>query len=227
MWIWALWPLYYGDILLLQEHWLSEEQLNCLNTLSTDHRSVAVSGFENDRVLSSRRYGGCAILWRKALFLTATPIFTHSRRICAMLFNGNGFSFLCICVYMPFEKDSNSVDEFQRQLSIIDSVVSQHPNSHVILGSDFNVDLSRNWSNTRLLNDYCRQTFMFPVFRHEHSTVDYTHHHFNMKYFNNIDHFIVSEQLYQAAIISLSYTMLTIHLTMTHYAFTWLWMLLI
>ena len=26
-----------------------------------------------------------------------------------------------------------------------------------------------------------------------------THHHFNMKYLNNIDHFIVSEQLYQAA----------------------------
>ena len=172
--------------------------MNCLNTLSTDHRSVAVSGFENDRVLSSRRYGGCAILWRKALFLTATPIFTHSRRICAMLFNGNGFSFLCICVYMPFEKDSNSVDEFQGQLSIIDSVVSQYPNSHVILGGDFNVNLSRNWCNTRLLNDYCRQPCMFHVFRHEHSTVDYTHH-FNMKYFNN--HFIVSEQLYQAAIL--------------------------
>jgi len=78
------------DILLLQEHWLSEEQLNCLNTLSTDHMSVAVSGFENDRVLSGRPYGGCSILWRKALFLTATPIFTHSRRTCAMLFNGNG-----------------------------------------------------------------------------------------------------------------------------------------
>jgi len=32
------------------------------------------------------------------------------------------------------------------------------------------------------------------------STVDYTHH-FNMKYFNNIDHLIVSGQLYQAAIL--------------------------
>jgi len=59
------------DILLLQEHWLREEQLNCLTTLSTDHMSVAVSGFENDRVLSDRPYGGCAKLWRKALFLTA------------------------------------------------------------------------------------------------------------------------------------------------------------
>ena len=79
-------------------------------------------------------------------------------------------------------------------------MVSQHPNSHAILGGDFNVDLSRNWSNTRLLNDYCRQNCMFPVFRHEHSTVDDTHH-FNMKCFNNMDHFIVSEQLYQAAIL--------------------------
>ena len=79
-------------------------------------------------------------------------------------------------------------------------MVSQHPNSHVILGGDFSVYLLRNWSNTRLLNDYCRQNGVFPVFRHEHSTIDYTHH-FNMKYFNNIDHFIVSEQLYQASIL--------------------------
>jgi len=88
------------DILLLQEHWLSEEQLNCLNTLSTDHMSVAVSGFEYDHVLSSRLYGRCAILWLKALFLTTTLIFTHSRRIFAMLFNGNGFSFFYLCLHV-------------------------------------------------------------------------------------------------------------------------------
>jgi len=144
---------------------------------------VAVSGFKNESVLSGKQYGWCAVLWRKAKCLTATPIFTHSR-ICAMLFHGNGFTFLCVCVFMPFEMDSNSVDECQCQLSIIDSVVSQHPNTHVTFGGDFNVDLSRNWLNTSLLDAYCGEACVFPIFRIMRSAVDvdYTYH-FCMKYF--------------------------------------------
>ena len=84
--------------MLLQEHWLCDDQLNCLNMLSTDHVSVGVSGFSNDCVLSGRPYGGCAILWRKTLSLTVTPIITNSRRICALLFRGDGISLLCVCV---------------------------------------------------------------------------------------------------------------------------------
>ena len=45
------------DILLLQEHWLSDAQLSCLSTLSSDHVAVWVSGFGNSDVLSGRPYG--------------------------------------------------------------------------------------------------------------------------------------------------------------------------
>ena len=38
------------DIMLLQEHWLSDSQLSILDTLSPDHASVAVSGFGNNSV---------------------------------------------------------------------------------------------------------------------------------------------------------------------------------
>jgi len=187
------------DILFLQEHWLSEDQLCSLNMLSADHVSVGVSGFGNECVLSGRPFGGCAIFWRKTLSLAATPVVTNSRRICALHLSGNGSSLLCVCVYMPYESDSTSTDEFQFQLSIVDTVISQFPNSHIILGGDFNVDLSRNWTNTTVLNDYCRQACLFPVIHHERSIVDYTHH-FNMKHFGSIDHFIVSEQLYQVSV---------------------------
>ena len=187
------------DVLLLQEHWLSDDQLNCLNMLSTDHVSVGVSGFSNDCVLSARPYGGCAILWHKTLSLTVTPIITNSRHICALLFRGDGISLLCVCVYMPYESDFSSVDEFQFQLSIVDTILSQYQDSHIILGGDFNVDWSRNWSNTTLLEDYCSQASLCPVIRHRDSAVDYTHH-FNMKHFTTLDHFIVSEQLYYASV---------------------------
>ena len=90
---------------------------------------------------------------------------------------------------MPYEKDSSSVDDYQLQLSYVESIISENPDSLVILGGDFNVDLSRNWSNTKLLVDYCEQSNLYPVDKHELSTVEYTYH-FNMNYFSSIDHFI-------------------------------------
>ena len=104
------------DILFLQEHWLSDDQLSCLSSLSLDHVAVGVSGFSNSDVLSGRPFGGCAILWRSALNLVALPVATCSSRLCAMQFSNNNIKLLCICVYMPYEKDVSSLEEFQFQL---------------------------------------------------------------------------------------------------------------
>jgi len=38
------------DLLFLQEHWLSDYQLTCLNDLSCDHVAFGVSGFGNSEV---------------------------------------------------------------------------------------------------------------------------------------------------------------------------------
>ena len=101
---------------------------------------------------------------------------------------------VCVCVYMPYESDFSSVDEFQFQLSIVDTILRQYQDSHIILGGDFNVDWPRNWSNTTLLEDYCSQASLCPVIRHGDSAVDYTHH-FIMKHFTTLDHFIVSSSI--------------------------------
>jgi len=76
---------------------------------------------------------------------------------------------------------------------------SQHQDAHIIWGGDFTVDFSRNWTDTKILDDYCEQVGLYPVYRHSNSTIDYTHH-FNIKYFSQLDHFIVFEQLYQASV---------------------------
>ena len=84
-------------------------------------------------------------------------------------------------------------------MSAIDTIISQHQDAHIILGGDFNVDFTRNWTNTKILDEYCKQAALYPVFRHSNSTTDHTHQ-FNMKHFSHLDHFIVSEQLYQASV---------------------------
>ena len=40
---------------------------------------------------------------------------------------------------------------------------------------------------------------LYSVFSHSISRLDYTHH-FNMKHFSHLDHFVDSEQLYQASV---------------------------
>jgi len=117
------------DILLLQEHWLSDDLSSCLSTLSSDHVAVGVSEFG---VLSGRPYGGCAVIWRSSLNLLARPIITDSGRICAVLFSNDCIKLLCACVYMPYEKDDSSMAEFQYQLSVIDSLMEQYSDCHVM-----------------------------------------------------------------------------------------------
>jgi len=202
------------DLLFLQEHWLSDAQLACLNDLSRDHVALGVSGFGNSEVLSGRPYGGCAIVWRSSLNLLASPIESGSRRVCAVLFSSSNIRLLCICAYMPYEHDADSCEEFLCQLAVIDSLLDRFSDCQVILGGDFNVDFLRNWSHTELLNDFCVQSNLFPVIRHSSSTVDYTYH-FSMKHFTCIDHFIVSETLFQSA-VKLQYVLHDVDNTSDH-----------
>lgn len=187
------------DILFLQEHWLADGQLACLTSLSADHVAVGISGFDDSDVLRGRPYGGCAIIWKSALNLRVSPIVTNSRRVCAVLFESDDFRLLCICVYMPYESDASSISEFQFQLSVIDTLLQQHPDCHVLVGGDFNVDLSRNWNNTLALNEFCASADLFPVVNNVCSRVDYTHH-FSMNHFTVIDHFLASDSLYKNAV---------------------------
>jgi len=195
--------LEHCDILFLQEHWLSESQLDGLGSISPTHLAFGISGFGCSDVLSGRPYGGCAIFWRRSLVFRVTPVLTDSRRVCCLLLSCPEFKLLCINVYMPYEDDVTNLDEFSLQLAVVDDLIDRNPGCHVMLGGDFNVDFSRNWSHTDLLNDFCLQTNVSPVIRHSCNTVDYTYN-FSMKSFSAIDHFILSEQLFSSSVKRIS-----------------------
>ena len=93
--------------------------------------------------------------------MVALPVATGSSRICAMQFSNNNIKLLCICVYMPYEKDVSSLEEFQFQLSVIDSLTEQYSDCHVIVSGDFNVDFMRNWCHTDVLDDFCTLVHSF------------------------------------------------------------------
>ena len=189
------------DILFLQEHWLSELQLSSFNCLS--HYCHGVCGFSTSEVLHGRPYGGCAIFWRQGLCCDVELLDTGSRRVCAIRCAFRFGIFVFINVYMPCDSDNASRSEFCDTLNIVESVVDDNDGCYVVLGGDFNVDFDRDWCNTSTLRSFCTRLNLYPVIFHDVSQVDYSYH-FSMKHFHNIDHFIVSEQLFQESVNSFS-----------------------
>ena len=91
------------EFLFLQEHWLSDGQLDSLSEISDVHNVTAISGFGNSEVLKGRPYGGCAIFWPRKLAAQVDIIKTDSSRICALHVYGDTCKLLLVTVYMPFE----------------------------------------------------------------------------------------------------------------------------
>ena len=72
------------DILFIQEHWLSDEQLLDLNQINTQLLCLAVCGLNNNDILFGRPHGGCAIVWQSDIRARIEPVNTNSCRICAI-----------------------------------------------------------------------------------------------------------------------------------------------
>jgi hypothetical protein len=80
---------------------------------------------------------------------------------------------------MPYEGDDRMTEVFADQLEIIDSIISNNMDCHIIVGGDFNVDLSRSWAHTAMLNSFCSNVDSNFALHHDKCNVDYTYS-FNM-----------------------------------------------
>ena len=145
--------------------------------------------------------GGCAIFWRCNLNATATPLSTNSRRVCAVRICNDKLKLLLVNAYMPCESDESSSIEFCSQLSVIQSLIEDNADCQSIVGGDFNVDFSRNWTHTDFLNTFCFNNGLNPIVRHKSNSIDYTYN-FSMKRFNTLDHFLLPGFLFDTAVES-------------------------
>ena len=74
------------DILLLQETWLLEANIDILNSVHPDFLATGKSGADERRcILPGRPPGGVAILYRKNFAKIISPVACNSRRMCGVL----------------------------------------------------------------------------------------------------------------------------------------------
>jgi len=149
-------------VLFLQEHWLSENQLQLLDNIDDCFLCAGVSGFDNSDVLRGRPYGGCAIFWKSNIFSSVNVISLSSRRICAIRISSDNFKLLLINIYIPYENQDDTTDDFADQLFIIETLINDNSDCHIIVGGDFNVDFSRNRIHTAMLSSFCTNFLLLP-----------------------------------------------------------------
>ena len=152
------------DILLLQEHWLTVQELGLLNNIHVDFNGkgtapVDLSTFAMDQH-TGRPYGGVAILWRKMLEKSVELLDFDDDRIYGLNLSTRSILDNCVVkaciinVYMPYDcRDNNEI--FVDYIGRLEACVNESTSGSVCLFGDFNADALQNKHNWRTLTNFC------------------------------------------------------------------------
>ena len=166
------------SFVLVQEHWLHNNQLNIFNSLN-NVCFHAVSGMPSNDLLSGRHYGGCAIIWKSSFKCKIEPVTFQSNRLCGVIVSGDYISspILLVSVYMPTDStyDRANANEYNAVLNEITRLGMDLNISSTIIGGDFNTDLGRNESlHTKELNTVCHNNSLIPWLNCIPNSIDFT-----------------------------------------------------
>ena len=188
------------DILMIQEHWQFDGELQ--RTLSTvpDVQVYGKSGMNSEVLHQGRPFGGCAILVKNALACTVDVVPTVNPRLFSCIIKlESGISFLLHCVYMPTDTshDLLNLSVFNEVLYDVDAINCLHDDVHnIIIGGDLNTDIQRVDSlHSQALQNFCQSHSLTLSQNLTCSTVDFSYVNVSGDAVSLIDHFITSENL--------------------------------
>ena len=183
-----------------QELWLSEYQLKNLSDLGVQF--VARSGMENavsSGILRGRPFGGVSIAWSPNLNHAITPLTNYKHhRVVGIELHTAPSPIIFISVYMPYfnaSKRQECILETIDCISILQAIISDHPDHHFIIGGDFNTEfknvspLDCHWVDFISHNDMklCDSFVSSPI--------NYTYFHDSLGQMKWNDHFLMSRPL--------------------------------
>jgi exonuclease III len=189
------------NFLLLQEHWLFHEQLHKLRgDIGNNVNIHGVSGMESDSLLLGRPHGGVAIAWYASGEASVTPVQWKSKRVCAVTIRSEPTEdyILLINVYMPTDSGGReNLREFNSVLQEISAIVEVNNAVDIIIGGDLNTDFSRlDSAHTRAFLNFLEDENLICGFTHDSRDVDHTYESKATGGRSLIDHFIVSESVF-------------------------------
>ena len=100
------------DVCLIQEHWLTPEQVSFMNIHPDKLCSFGVSAINSSNLLTGCPYGGCGLLIRKSLPSAFKVLESISARFCALSIASDPLTTLIINVYLPSNYGTEQSEDF-------------------------------------------------------------------------------------------------------------------
>ena len=190
------------DIILIQEHWLLNCDLDKLNLIDLNFTSTALSSMNTkaaEGIISGRPFGGVAILWNKSLtkYINKIDSEDNSGKCLSMKLCLGTQVIILTCVYFPCNKPGNDyIIDASLIIAQIESIFLQFPTADYFVGGDFNFEC--NTGNTGfdlfkgLLSDYnllCCDAL-------NKSNIKHSYFHDTLNHQSWLDHMFVSRSLF-------------------------------
>ena len=147
------------DILCLQETWLFEQDLSCLNNVHVDFVGIGTSTFDLSRGLcSGHAPGGVAILYRQSLQSCIEPISFDVDWCVGAKVSIDGKSFYVINLYLPHQCVENE-PEYLEKLGNLSSILEGVNLTSYILVGDWNANLGQTGQATfaEHMTEFCEE----------------------------------------------------------------------
>ena len=191
------------DFLLLQETWLVENEF--IRRFKNDFSNsvcVSASKMDLDGIKGGRPYGGLGICYHSSLKCQVEYIATVSKNICALKVNICDISLMLINVYMPSSDKLEALDEYTCILQEVSNICIQSPTQHLILGGDWNANVNRLDSRSKLFKEFISGESLINALTLSIANVPYTYENTRVSpsTFSTIDHFLISPNLSNAVI---------------------------
>ena len=94
------------NLICIKEHWLKQDELNLLFSLSGSHSAISYSAIACNVVFYDRPYGGLSIMYNKNKIKIISNFWCSiNNRIMACKFELNNKSFVLFNIYMPCWRD--------------------------------------------------------------------------------------------------------------------------
>jgi len=189
----------FSDIILLQEHWLYDDELHLLDEVDVGFLSVGSSAMSTSsqcRVRHGRPFGGVGIMVRKSLL----PVFkcvALRDRFAVINVAGN----LIANVYLPCMSNRSDYEESLRCiLSDLCSVIQGSACSKIIIGGDFNFECTNTSVGYRIFLECTRHLGLSPCdgkidADNSNDQLLATYYQLGSGNSSFIDHFLVSSSL--------------------------------
>ena len=188
------------DFVFIQEHWLFQDQMSVFEDKISGVNVHGTSSMSSTTLHHGRPYGGCAIIWKNSIVCKVKPVNLESKRLCAVLVKFDDIDMLLFNVYMPC--DSINLTEFDDVILDIERISTELNISNIVIGGDFNTDLARTKSvQSKHLLDFCLNDNYKLVIDHPTCNVDYTYESKITGDRSIIDHFIVTENLFEFIVL--------------------------